>query len=176
MNELLDSERQLLVELCGKKLRTLTSRELSGKYHWRADRSQWREAFVLALATAERADEEHRGEGPMYRIRAAQALIELGEVERAVPLLEDSIARDWAAEPVLAQNEHFLHSAYTSLFELNFKVTPERARALFWKANEVFGAPRGFPWVSPVQDSLRRKLARAKGWDRERERLAELMG
>jgi hypothetical protein len=176
VNELLDSERQLLVELCGKKLRTLTSRELSGKYHWRKDRSQWREAFVLALQAAERADEERRSEGPMYRIRAAQALLELDEVERAVPLLEDSIARDWATDPVLRQNDHFLHSAYASLFELNFSVAPARARALFWKANEVFGAPRGFPWVLPVQDTLRRKLARAKGWDQERERLAELMG
>jgi hypothetical protein len=175
VNELLDAERTLLTELCGKKLRTLTSRELSGKYHWRADRSQWREAFVLALQTAERADEERRTDAPLYRIRAAQALIELQEIERAVPLLEDSIARDWAADPVLAKNNHFLHSAYVSLFELNFGVAPERARALFWKANEVFEA-RGFPWVLPVQDTLRRKLARAKGWDRERERLAELMG
>lgn len=102
----------------------------------------------------------------MLRIRAAQALLKLGQTERAIPLLEDAIARDWRSQPTLWLNNHFLHSAYASLFDLHFVTQPERARALFWKANEVF-AEEGFPWVRPVQAALRARLAAFSDWSKE---------
>jgi hypothetical protein len=172
LGELLEEEVALLNKLLGR--RTFSSPELGRKATWRLDRAQWREGFVLAIAAAVKADEEQRPEGPMLRIRAAQALVRLGATERAVPMLEDAVARDWRRDATLSLNNHFLHSAYVSLFDLCFAPQPARARALFWKANDCFGS-QGFPWVRPVQDDLAKRFAGTPAWEREAAHVAQLI-
>ena len=135
-----------------------TASELSGKAHFRWDRDQLVAAAVLFEAAARRATAVAKpgdDQTMVFRSRAAVCFAQAGVIERAWPLLEATIAHDWAASGTLIDS-HFSEWAFVEML----RVLAERGdragfAALFARAVARGGElDRPFPSLQPKQDDV----------------------
>jgi hypothetical protein len=125
----------MLAELLNREPETaFTADQIAGKAFFRWERDQLVPAAVLFEAAARRATAEATAkadETMTYRARAAVCLAEAGEIERAWPLLEESIAHDWG----VCSESHFCERAFVEMLAVHAARSDRKAFvALFARA------------------------------------------
>lgn len=157
---------QLLTDLLGgRSPQRFTADALSSKAHWRWDRDQHLEAFVLFVAAAERAEAEGRPiQVTSSRNRAATTLFLSGRDRPEALARLRAVLEHYRANPDDGEDRHWIEWVWTSLLEHEAEARPgafEEAYRAAVADCAALGRP-AYPRLRPHVERLL-DLARAVG-------------